>query len=137
MKTTRAQQSMRQAMELVGQVAEQDKKVQEIYGGLCHDFPILVRMCGLCQAVAFSVDKAQSDDKARAKAHQLLLCHIGAILGIQTDDERGKDDPLLKAIMEADVPKYMLYTRQILHAWVYFKRFAVSLLGVKTGGAKQ
>ncbi len=134
---TRAQQSMCQAMQLVQQVAQCDEKVQEIYGGLCHDFPILTRTCGLCQAIAFSADKAQSDDKARAEAHQLLLQHVGKILGIETDGTRGANDPLLQKIIAADALQYMLYTRQVLHAWVYFKRFAVSILGVKTGGSRE
>jgi CRISPR-associated protein Cmr5 len=30
----------------------------------------------------------------------------------------------------------MLHTRRVLQAWVYFKRFAVSVLGVKTGGSE-
>lgn len=124
-------------MLLVQQVAQRDNKVQEIYGGLCHDFPILTRTCGLCQAVAFSADKAQSDDRARAEAHQLLLQHLGEILGIKTDGNGGANDPLLQKIIEADALQYMLYTRQALHAWVYFKRFAVSILGVKTGGKRE
>jgi CRISPR-associated protein Cmr5 len=131
---------MKLALELVKQVADDpklDDTARKIYGGLCHDFPILTRTCGLCQAVAFSADKAQSDEQARAEAHQLLLRHIGAILGVPTDGKGGANDPLLKAIMEADALQYMLYTRQVLHAWVYFKRFAVSVLGVKTGGSDQ
>jgi CRISPR-associated protein Cmr5 len=132
---TRAQQAMQQALKLVQTVAGKPDKVKEIYGGLCHDFPILVRTCGLCQAIAFSADKAQSDEKARAEAHQLLLQHVGEILGVRTQGKGGADDPLLKTIIQADAMRYMLYTRQLLHAWVYFKRFAVSILGVKTGGA--
>lgn len=124
-------------MLLVQQVAQRDKEVQEIYGGLCHDFPILTRTCGLCQAVAFSADKAQSDDRARAEAHQLLLQHLGEILGIKTEGKGGANDPLLQKIIEADALQYMLYTRQALHAWVYLKRFAVSILGVKTGGNRE
>lgn len=135
--TTRAQESMAKALQLVQEVAQRDKKVQEIYGGLCHDFPILTRLCGLCQAIAFSADKAQSDDKARAEAHQLLLRHVGEILGIKTDGKGGAKDPLLEAVIKANSLQYMLYTRQVLYAWVYFKRFAVSILGVKTGGNRE
>lgn len=59
---------------------------------------------------------------------------MGKILGIETDGRGGADDPLLKAILNADALPYMLYTRRVLQAWVYFKRFAVSVLGVKSGG---
>ncbi|GIV09206.1 MAG: hypothetical protein KatS3mg019_1297 [Fimbriimonadales bacterium] len=135
---TRSQQAMEQAMRLVQEVAQSNnEQAKQIYGSLCHDFPILVRTCGLCQAIAFSADKAQSDDQTRAQAHQWLLQHVGKILGVETKGKGGKDDPLLTRVLQADALLYMLYTRQILHAWVYFKRFAVSILGVKTGGAER
>ena len=137
MTRTESQRAMQQALELVRQVSEENDEVKKIYGGLCHDFPILTRTCGLCQAIAFSADKAQSDDSARARAHQLLLKHIGQILGVPTNGTGGADDPLLKHIAEAEAMEYMLCTRKVLYAWVYFKRFAVSILGVETGGNRE
>ncbi|BCW95549.1 MAG: type III-B CRISPR module-associated protein Cmr5 [Fimbriimonadales bacterium] len=131
---TYSQQAMEQALKLVQEVSDKDDTVKRIYGGLCHKFPVLVRTCGLCQAIAFCADKAQSDEKARTQAYQHLLQHVGKILGIETDGRGGADDPLLKAILNADALPYMLYTRRVLQAWVYFKRFAVSVLGVKSGG---
>ena len=137
MTRTESQMAMRQALELVQQVSEENDEVKKIYGGLCHDFPILTRTCGLCQAIAFSADKAQSDDSARAKAHQLLLEHIRQILGVRTNGTGSADDSLLKHIAEAEAMEYMLCTRKVLYAWVYFKRFAVSILGVETGGNRE
>jgi len=140
---TLSQFRMQQALDLVREVAEataeatkESEKTREIYGNLCHEFPVLVRTCGLCQAIAFCADKAQSDDKARAEAYRLLLTHIGKILGVETNDTGGSEGSLTNKILTADTTKYMLYTRSVLQAWVYFKRFAVSVLGVKPGGSE-
>ncbi|CUU08152.1 CRISPR-associated protein, Cmr5 family [Armatimonadetes bacterium GBS] len=124
---TRAQQDMEQALACVHKVKEESEKVRQIYGGLCHSFPVLVRTCGLCQAIAFSADKAQSDEQARAKAHQLLLEHVAQILGLPHQN-------LLDEILKADAATYLRHTRRVLSAWVYFKRFAVSILKVQSGG---
>ena len=133
---TLSQFRMQQALDLVREVVGKPEQVRTIYGNLCHEFPVLVRTCGLCQAVAFCADKAQSDDKERAEAYRLLLQHIGKIVGKETDGKGGANDPLLKEILKAEATEYMLHTRRVLQAWVYFKRFAVSVLGVKTGGSE-
>lgn len=129
---TRAQEDMELAASLVQEVAEKypDEKSQarKIFGGLCHSFPIMVRMCGLCQALAFSEDKATATDKKspRNEAHELLLDHVSALLQV---DGRAS---LLKRVRTEDVNEYMFDTRRVLAAWVYWKRFAVSILKVET-----
>ncbi|GIW35739.1 type III-B CRISPR module-associated protein Cmr5 [Meiothermus sp.] len=124
MSQTRSQKDMQQALELVSSLERADPEVKRIYGGLCHSFPVMVLQSGLCQAVAFSADKASGDGK-RAQAHQHLLEHLGEMLGV-----RGK---LLEALQSAPTPLYMHHTRRVLEAWVYFKRFAVSVLEVQAG----
>ena len=127
MKTrTRAQEDMALACTLVGEV-EKDENVRRIYGGLCHSFPVLVRTCGLCQAVAFSEAKKSSSDDARAKAHRLLLEHTGKILKIEQD--------IGSAIRKAETADYIHYTRRLLASWIYFKRFAVSILKVDSSAS--
>lgn len=121
---TRAQQDMELAAQLVQAVAKLDEETQQIYGGLCHSFPVMVRTCGLCQAIAFSKAKAGEGKESREKAHRLLLEHVAAILGVQSD--------LLQAVRDASASDYMLYTRRVLSAWVYFKRFAESILKVSS-----
>jgi len=125
---TRAQNDLILAEKLVSEVAKEypNKKDQarQIYGGLCHSFPVMVRTCGLCQALAFSAAKAKAGGGARADAHGQLLRHVGKIIGHE-------ENPL-KAVQEADTTRYMLYTRQVLSAWIYFKRFAESILEVKS-----
>lgn len=118
---TRSQQLMKLAQELVTRVKSEGADVQKTYGGLCHEFPVMVRTCGLCQAVAFSLDKAEGN-----KAHALLLDHLAQVLGIN----RGE---LATRIQNMNTVEYMLATRNTVAAWLFFKRFAVSILKVKTG----
>lgn len=125
---TRAQQDMELAGRLVGEAAKLPEDVKQIYGGLCHSFPVMVRTCGLCQAIAFSQAKAAGDNDSsrnqRQQAHALLLKHVAQVLGVQGD--------LLASVRNASASDYMLYTRRILSAWVYFKRFAESILKVSS-----
>jgi CRISPR-associated protein Cmr5 len=124
---TRAQQDMELAARLVQDVRSQDKETQQIYGGLCHSFPVMVRTCGLCQALAFSQAKACEGKDAREKAHRLLLEHVQKVLALNGD--------VLQVVREASASQYMLYTRRVLTAWVYFKRFAESVLEVKSAAS--
>ncbi len=123
---TRAQRDLILAMELVGEVRELNVEVQRIYGGLCHNFPVMVRTCGLCQAIAFSSDKSE-DRGDRSAAHALLLAHVAKVLGASEQD-------VLHLVRTADAITYMQQTRQLLDAWIYFKRFAVSILKAEAGG---
>jgi len=121
---------MRLAEGLVRAVAEEyteeDDKTRKTYGGLCHEFPVMVRTCGLCQAVAFSLDKAGNNDKPREKAHELLLDHVADVLGVARDRVA-----LAHSIETMSTTEYMLATRNVVSAWLFFKRFAVSILKVK------
>lgn len=123
MQQTRAQQNLKRAYELVAQLEQADEETKKIYGGLCHNFPVLVRTAGLCQAVAFSESK-KGDVKPRGLAHKHLLEHTAAILGVNN---------LLETVRESSALEYMHQTRRVLEAFVYFKRFAVSVLKVKGG----
>ncbi|MGQ9487115.1 MAG: type III-B CRISPR module-associated protein Cmr5 [Armatimonadota bacterium] len=121
---TRAQQDMELAEKLVREVEGKDAELQRIYGGLCHSFPVMVRTCGLCQALAFSKAKAREGKDSREKAHTLLLKHVQQVLKVEGD--------ILDKMRTASTVEYMLYTRRILTTWVYFKRFAESILKVTT-----
>ncbi len=125
MPPTRSQRDMKLALDLVSGLERADQETKNIYGGLCHNFPVMVMQSGLCQAVAFSADKASGDGN-RAKAHQKLLEHVGAILEIKGD--------LLPSLQTAPALTYMHHTRRVLDSWVFFKRFARSVLKVEAGG---
>ena len=128
----RSQQDLKLAAECVSKL-EPKSKVADIYGGLCHEFPVFVRNAGLCQALAFHCDKATSDktEKSdRAQAHDKLLEHVAKVLEVDKN-------ALLSTIQNAETREYFFYTRRILAAWVFFKRFAVSILKVETGAAEE
>ena len=122
---TRRQRFMKQALDRVGAVKGQS--YQKIYGGLCHKIPVLVRTNGLCQTLAFVADKA-SGSGDRARAYQRLRVHIAEILATPVES-------LMDTVSQASVPRYVQYTRTLLDAWVYYKRFAVSILNVDAAQA--
>jgi CRISPR-associated protein Cmr5 len=122
---TRGQRMLVLAEKLVTEVEEKPEDVRSRYGNLCHGFPVLVRTAGLCQALAFSKDKSTGDGPL-ARAHGLILAHVAQVLEVTDGDP-------LSAVRTAGTLDYMLKTRQVLDAWIYFKRFAVSILKVEAG----
>jgi CRISPR-associated protein Cmr5 len=127
---TRSQEELELAARLVTSATEKHKlgsSARNIYGGLCHSFPILVLHSGLAQAIAFHQDKATPSDTAdtpRVEAHGLLLSHIKEVLGMKELNEE---------IAALSIMDYRNATRRVLSAWVFFKRFAVSILKVEAG----
>lgn len=91
----RQQRLMTQAIHSVEEAAALGKETYEIYGGLCHKFPVLVRTCGLCQTLAFIESKADSgDNEQRKRAHGTLRAHVLAVLtgeGLVAGTERYDD----------------------------------------------
>ncbi len=127
---TRAQRHLILAESCVSEVEKLPQETKNVYGGLCHSFPVLVRTNGLCQALAFSAAKGQSGGD-RGDAHKRLLLHVWRILN------GGKVPPAnaspLDDVRKAPTLTYLRQTREVLDAWIYFKRFAVSVLKVDTG----
>ncbi|MGH2533306.1 MAG: type III-B CRISPR module-associated protein Cmr5 [Thermomicrobiales bacterium] len=122
---TRQQQDLARALDHISQL-EDDETLRKTYGSLCHGFPILIRTNGLCQTLAFCFEKKSGDD-VRARAYQRLWSHIAATLGHQNEAT------LLNHVRQVSNAEYLFYTRRLMEAWVYYKRFAVSLLGVTAG----
>lgn len=94
------------------------------YGSMAHALPIMIRRAGLAQALSFVEAKAKADEKngKRPKTLQTLLDDLQATLGRQ--------EPLAQAARKAELPEYMLLTRQVMDALLWYKRFAQSMLGV-------
>ena len=126
---TLSQKNMALAYECIHEAESQfpnGSPERKIYGGLCHSFPILVRTCGLCQSLAFHEDKATDTAKPRGQAHGLLLNHVARLLDLPSQEA------LLRRVREdSSITEYMRDTRRVLAAWIYWKRFAVSILKVK------
>lgn len=99
---------------------KEDKKAQSKYGTMAHKLPILVRTSGLVQAVAFVQTRGNEYQK-------LLLAHLAETLGYDgvgtfADDTR-----------RDNLQDYMLLTRRVLAALLWYKRFAESVLDVLPG----
>lgn len=120
--------ALTQISELEGRAeADFPQQVKTAYGGLCHSLPILIRNDGLCQAIAWIEDQASvTPPTPLSRAYIEIRAHIAALLGMQPIGQAG----LLARVQNADISTYMRYTRDILDAWIYYKRFAGSILGV-------
>lgn len=115
------------ALRHVQAVDTKSEETKRIYGGLCHSIPILVRANGLCQTVAFLAEKGKDGERApRSAAYSLLSSHIAEIIGVEPAR-------LHSTVYAADLPTTIWHTRRLLAAWTYYKRFAVSILGVEAG----
>lgn len=129
---TRAQKDLEWALKEVSKHKDKNERVRNAYGNLCHHFPLMVRTCGLCQAVTFCFAKTKGDDQILKEAHEMLLANVEDLIN-ETDSISGSRS-VVDAVRQADAVQYMLYTRRILSAWIYFKRFAESILEVGPGG---
>lgn len=144
---TRQQRYLENALLQVHEVAvkaPEGSKRRKAYGGLCHEFPVLVLTNGLCQTMAFIEAKARGagedqpgaagaqpeDDEERA-SRALKLAYSDLRDNIISVLDTGPDP--LDQIRRAPLQEYMRQTRTILEAWVYYKRFAVSVLGIQPG----
>ncbi|GMV36326.1 MAG: hypothetical protein AMXMBFR61_08340 [Fimbriimonadales bacterium] len=124
---------MAQALRNVREVEKLSEKlsgrIPKIYGGLCHKLPVLVRACGLCQTVAFLEAKSESKDRERAEAYLRMCGHVKEMLekhgGVKVAAQT-----LSEAVAGLEIREYSFATRCILQAWVFYKRFAESILKV-------
>jgi CRISPR type III-B/RAMP module-associated protein Cmr5 len=127
---TRQQRLMENAITRIAALPN-DAAVRKTYGSLCHSLPVLIRQNGLCQAAAFINEKKTPSDPSKPssaeKAHQLLWEHMAATLEVEPgkllDQVRGGDGDGLD--------RYLRDTRTLMDAWIFHKRFAAAMLGVK------
>lgn len=124
--STQSQQNLKLASECVSQLKGKGEQAK-IYGRLCHSFPVLVQNSGLCQTLAFHLAKTGKNEKPREQAHEKLLEHVAKVLDVPRAD-------LFTKVQSCEVEEYSYYTRRIITAFAYFKRFAVSVLKVENGG---
>lgn len=129
---TRAQQDLKRAVDDIQKLIQEtasdskkdgDKSIRESYESRAKDFAVLVMSCGLAQALAFCQSKRESD-----KAYAYVIQHVASILD---------ENDVVNAVRSANTSEYMHMTRRVLAAWVYYRRFAESMLGnEKSAGAK-
>lgn len=117
---TRAQQDLRRAVSAIQPLQKCSADEQKNYVSRAKQFPALVMTVGLAQAVAFSEEKAGKQG-ALAKSHEKLLEHVAQILDLG-------QEKLVDHICQASTTEYLHMTRRVLQAWVYYRRFADSML---------
>ena len=113
---TRDQKYAVDILDKVSKVSKEKKEYQNIYGGMSHKLPILIRTAGLAQALSFVEAKA-----IKVNALQQLIKDLSGTVGKQ---DLGKD------ARELPLSEYIRLTQQIMAALLWYKRFAQSVLGV-------
>ncbi|AEG14073.1 CRISPR-associated protein, Cmr5 family [Desulfofundulus kuznetsovii DSM 6115] len=122
---TRNQEYAAKIFEQVMQVRDElGKDESNRYGSLAHRLPVLVRTAGLAQALAFVEARCGA-------AGRKLLRDIAAVVNEVNEEE------LLARSRTAELPEYMLLTRNVLAALAWYKRFAQSVLGVEAGADRE
>lgn len=91
------------------------------YGAMAHQLPILIRTAGLAQALAFL-------DSRESKGHKRLLTDLAATVG--------QPGQLLQRARGEGIGEYMRLTRQVMAALLWYKRFAQSVLDIKSGAVE-
>ena len=114
---TRDQQYALSAYKRVSVVSKKDKQFYETYGAMAHKLPILIRKAGLAQALSFV--EAKATDKA---AYSSLLTDLRATV------ERNEN--LATLARSVELADYILLTKQVMDALLWYKRFAQSILGI-------
>ena len=96
-------------------IQHQNNPKKDRYGSMAKSLPVLVRTSGLAQAITFLKSK-ESDGMNRE-----LLNDLAASLGKAN---------LVNECLDAPLTEYMVLTKDVLAALLWFKRFSVSVLGV-------
>lgn len=125
--STTSQRAYALSVEKVNHVAAKPEPVRQIYGGLCHEFPVMLRSSGLAQTAAYHHAKGASGGH-RGEAHDLILAHMGALIGV---------DDLVEFARTSPTSSYLIATRQLLDGAVFFKRLAVSILGASPDSGRE
>lgn len=122
---TRDQQYAISAHECVKAIAdkyEKEEKSKRKYGSTAHKLPILIRTAGLAQALTFIETRGSS--KAKINPYKDFLRDLEQTVG--KDEQR----TLCDRARQEELDEYMLLTQQVLHALLWYKRFAQSILDV-------
>ncbi|MCA9994819.1 MAG: type III-B CRISPR module-associated protein Cmr5 [Anaerolineales bacterium] len=119
---TNAQRAATIAFSQVSAIDRQKKSYCQKYGSMAHKLPIFIRRAGLAQALAFVQAKNE-------EAYRDLLTHVATAVSwpnITTGTQ------LAELSRSADLDTYILLTRRVIAVLIWYKRFAESVLGVKS-----
>lgn len=105
---------------------DHDEPFHKKYGTMAHKMPVLVHTAGLVQAIAFVQAKGTKN-----KAWEQLLHDLAHTLEPSRPDYDGT--ALLISAQQAQIGEYILLTRRVSQALLWYKRFAESILKVESG----
>ncbi|SRR6266487_5187125 len=114
---TRDQIYAADAYKRVSKVKKEGKEYYGSYGSMAHKLPLLIRTAGLAQALSFVESKGK-----KTGAYEQLLKDIAETIG--------KKDVLQDRARNADLSEYILLTKQVMDALLWYKRFAQSVLDI-------
>lgn len=118
------------AFKVVQEVSDSLKKE---YKSAAKKFPVLIKMNGLGQSLAFLKSKGgkinEKTGKKEINAHDRLYEHIGNWL--QTEDEKqlvGKDEELVKEVIQLESHAYRQVTTETIALLNWIRRFVDGLI---------
>lgn len=114
---TLQQQMAITALQNIRQVEAGDKQK---YGTMAHKLPMLIRNAGLVQALAFVEARGE-------EAQKQLVAHLAQTINFEGVSDI---DDLTRLSREADLATYMLLTRRVMSALLWYKRFTETVLKV-------
>lgn len=117
---TNQQKFATSAYKQVGAIKKKDETYQQKYGSMSHKLPLLIRTAGLAQALAFVRAKKET-------AYEELLNHVAETVQWPgaTNGEK-----LAEKSRNEHLDGYILLTRRVSSALIWYKRFAESELGI-------
>lgn len=125
---TNQQRYAQKAFKQTSAIAEEYKKgtkegdkYRKKYGSMAHKLPLLIRTAGLAQAFAF----VQAKDET---AYTDLLNHLATAVNWPN---AATGEQLAAKSRSAHLDNYILLTRRVTAALIWYKRFAESVLDVK------
>jgi CRISPR-associated protein Cmr5 len=105
-----------------------DRAVQKRYATVVYQLTMLVRTAGLVQALHFVNSLTNSQKKEQAE--RLLKGLAGLIKDGKLVAGVKDADSLLKAAREASLAEYILLTREVTSALVWYRRFVQAILKI-------
>lgn len=100
---------------------EKGEEYQKKYGTMAHKLPVLIHTAGLVQALAFVAAKGK-----KTPAWRQYLEDVAKTVNGQFDAKK-----LLEESRQAELNSYILLTRHVSQAALWYKRFAESILKVE------
>jgi len=105
---------------------EHDEPFRKKYGTMAHKMPVLLHTAGLMQAIAFVHAKGTKNE-----AWKQFLNDLAQTLEFSRPEY--DRDALLRNAQQVEIGDYILLTRRVSNALLWYKRFAESILKVEPG----